>query len=157
MAVTVLGSLAQPCWGEAGHLKHRWRVWGALAVSAALGLPSHGVCAFPSTLLRLLCRELSEAGPGWYAPPGPSRAGSRRRRLGPALCARPGPSSSGNRALGERGGPQVGAPPPAPPLVFLGVHRARLLRCAECLFWGAGLWPGPSRRMSTVQTPRSLG
>ena len=53
----------------------------------------------------------------------------------------------------ERGGPQVGAPPSAPPLVFLGVQRARLLRCAECLFWGAGLWPGRSRRMSTVQTP----
>ena len=44
--------------------------------------------------------------------------------------------------------------PPSQLLGFLGVIRARLLRCAVCLFWGADLWLCPSRRMLTVQNPK---
>ena len=40
--------------------------------------------------------------------------------------------------------------PPCPRLSF----RARPIRCALCLFWGADLWLRPSRRMSTIQNLR---
>ena len=42
-----------------------------------------------------------------------------------------------------------------PVIGFLGVQRARLLRCAMCLFWWADLWLQPSRQMSTIQNPKN--
>ena len=63
-------------WGGGNSAKkHLWRVWGALAVSQPHWVcprsRSRSVC-FPGLCCsgsRLLCRELSEAGPGLYALP----------------------------------------------------------------------------------------
>ena len=86
-------------WGvRDAEIKYHWRVWGVLAVSRP-----HWVChrsrhvCFPCLCClgsRLLCRELSEAGPGLHAPPRskPLRFGCldtlQRHRLGWAcvLC-----------------------------------------------------------------------
>ena len=98
---------------------------------------------------RLLCQELSEAGPGLYALPRFKLLRFRylgspqRRTLGWAciLCLRfvpfPGPSSSGDQVFGERGLCDS-SPPPSLPLSFLDVQLAHLLR-----------W------MLTVQNPKS--
>ena len=77
---------------------------------------SQRVC-FPSLHCsgsRLLCQELSDAGPGLHALP-TSRSGSGSRVLhkgaelvGPAFCARPR-SSSGDQVLGEHSRPQLKA------------------------------------------------
>ena len=84
--------------GRDAEIKYHWRVWGVLAVSRP-----HWVChrsrhvCFPCLCClgsRLLCRELSEAGPGLHAPPRskPLRFGYldtlQRHRLGWAcvLC-----------------------------------------------------------------------
>ena len=70
--VTFLGSLVQSCCEEGGTAsKCYWRVWGVLAV-----FQPHWVCSwcvrFPRLHFsgsRLLCRDLSEAGPGLRALP----------------------------------------------------------------------------------------
>ena len=68
---TFLGSLVQSCCGE-GRCKQITRAC-AHSVSATLGLPSLTTCVrFPWLHClgsRLLCRGLSEAGPGLYALP----------------------------------------------------------------------------------------
>ena len=101
--------------------KYHWHVCGVLAAS----LP-HWVCpcsrrvCFPSlhcSGFRLLCWELSEAGPGLHALPRSKPLRFRfsgtlqRHRLGLGLCFVPfrGPSSSGDQVLGERGCPQLKA------------------------------------------------
>ena len=112
-------------------------VGSARSVSATLGLaPSWRVC-FPSLHCsgsRLLCQELSEAGPGLPALP---RSKSLRLRflgctnvqtqLGLRFVPFLGPSSSGDQVLGERGHPQVGGPsyclPRPSPLVFWVYNR----------------------------------
>ena len=80
--------------------KHHWPVWGALAVSWPRWVcpRSQHVC-FPSLHCsgsRLLCRELSEAGPGLCALPRSkllrlrfSGTPQRHRLGGPVFCARP--------------------------------------------------------------------
>ena len=80
---------------------------------------------------RLLCRELSEAGPGLYALPRSKPL--RFRYLGtPQRCRLgfvpfPDPSSSGDQVFAERGRCDL-PPPPSLPLSFLGVQVAHLLR-----------------------------
>ena len=108
---------------------------------------------------RLLCWELSEAGPGLYALPRSSCSGSGARVLltgtdsWACVSPFPGQSSSGDQVSGKRDRGDL-SPPPSLPLGFLGVQPVHLLRCAVCLFWGTDLWLRPSRRMSTVQNPK---
>ena len=109
---------------------------------------------------RLLCRELSESGPGLYALPR-SKPLRLRHSGSPQRCRLcwacvfvpfPGPSSSGDQVLAERCCCDL-SPPASLPLGFLGVQWVHLLRCAVCLSWGADLWLRPSRWMSPVQNP----
>ena len=143
------------------------------SVSATLGLPppphtgSRHVC-FPSLHCsgsRLLCWELSEAGPGLYALPRSKLLRFRysgtpqRRRLGWAcvLCPSQIRGAQMTRCLASALSPGWGcilSPPLSQLLGFLGVQQAHLLRCAMCLFWGADLWLQPSWRMSTIQNPK---
>ena len=140
--------------------QYHWRVWGVLAV-----FQPHWVCPRSRCVCfhglhfsgsRLLCWELSESGPGLYALPRSKSLRFRfsgtpqRHKLGWAcfLC----PSQVGAQS------PPVEvcdlSPPLSKPLGFLGVQRARLLRCAVYLFWGADLWLRPFRWMSTVHNPK---
>ena len=71
MVITFLGSLVQSCCGEGGMLQTNH--WHVLAVSQPHWVCPHSqrVC-FPCLHClgsRLLCQELSEAGPGLYALP----------------------------------------------------------------------------------------
>ena len=99
MGVTFLGSLVQSCCGEGGTLQtNHWLVWGVLSVFQPHWVYpcSQRVC-FPGLHFsgsRLLCRELSEVGPGLHALPMSKllrfrfSGTSQRRRLGWAcvLC-----------------------------------------------------------------------
>ena len=60
-------------WGERGAAdKHHWPVWGALAVFRPHWVcPAHGLCACPSTLLRLQVALQGVAGPDLCALPRP--------------------------------------------------------------------------------------
>ena len=127
--------------------KHHWRLWGVLLVSQP-----HWVCSrsqhvcFPSLHCsgsRLLCRELSEAGPGLYVLPRSKLlrfrySGSPQRcRLGWACVFTLSTSSpSGDQAFGECGRCDS-SPPPSLLLGFPVAQLAHLLR-----------------RMSTVQNPK---
>ena len=151
---TFLGSRIQSCCGEGGKLKTN--ITGVCGeCSRCLGhtgfAPAHSVCAFPIyTVQALGCSagELSEAGPGLHAVPRSKLLRFRfsgtlqRCRLGWAFwhfVPFPGPSSSGDQVLGKHG--HCDSPlPPSLLLSFLGVQLVRLLSCAMCLFWGAGLW-----------------
>ena len=102
--------------------------------------PSQRVC-FPCLHClgsRLLCWELSEAGPGLHAAQVRALGYSSKAqaRLGLHFVPFPGPSSSGDQVLGERSRCDL-SPPPSLPLGFLGVQPAHLLR-----------------RMSTIQNPK---
>ena len=143
---------------------HR-RVWGVLAVTQP-----HRVCPCPRPVCfprlhcsgsRLLCWELSEAGPGFCAlprskPPRFRYSTKAQTQLGLRFVPFPGLSSSGDQELGELGRCDL-SPAPSLPLGFLGVQRVHLLRHAMCLFWGADLWLQPSRQTSTVQNPKKSG
>ena len=133
----------------------------ARSVSGTLGLPLFTACVLSqSTLfrLRLLAGELSEVGLGLHALPRSKllrcsfSVTPQRRRLGWAcvLCPSQVRAPQVTRCLASADA----LPPPSQLLGFLGVIRARLLRCAVCLFWGADLWLCPSRRMLTVQNPK---
>ena len=100
--------------------KYHWRVWGVLAVFqphwvflCSLRVCFHGLHFSAS---RLLCRELSDAGPGLHALPRskPLRfrfSGTPQRQtwLGLRFVPFPGLSSSGDQVLGECSHPQVGS------------------------------------------------
>jgi len=153
--------------------KYHWCVWGVLAVFPLHWVPtphphlpscSEHVC-FPSLHClgsRLLCWELSEAGPWLYAFPRSELLRFRfsgtpqRLRLGWAcvLCPSQVRAAQVTRCLASAVAPSwvcVLSPPPSQLLGFLGVQQLHLLRCAMCLFWGADLW---LQRMSTVQNPK---
>ena len=114
------------------------------SVPATLGLhPAHGVCASPSTRLRVQA-ALQGAGPELRAFPRPQPFRFRfsgtpqRRRLGWAcvLCL-PHPSSSGSQELVSALSPgAVCLTPQRSQPQFLGV----LVWCPLCLFWGADFW-----------------
>ena len=134
--------------------------------SATLGCaPAHRRVCFPSLHCsdsRLLCQELSDADSGLHAllRSRPLRfrfSGTpQRHRLGWACVLHPSRlSSSGDLSSGVAPSWRLWlTPAPSQPLGFLGVQGACLLRWAMCLFWGAGLWLRPSRRMSIVQSPK---
>ena len=135
------------------------------ALSAALGLSCsrrgcfHGLHCSGSGLL---CRELSEAGPGL---PALSRSKPlrfrfsgtpQRRRLSWAcvLCPSQVRAAQVTRCLAStiaRSWRLHLIASPGPASRFSGLQGALLLRCAMCLFWGADLWLRPSQRMSTIQ------
>ena len=119
---------------------------------------SRTVC-FPSLHCsgsRLLCWELSEAGPGLSAFPRskPFRFSgtpqSHRFDLACVLCPSPVQAAQVTRCLGSCDF----SPPLSQLFGFLGVQWARLLRRAVCLLWEADLWLRPSQRMWTVQNPK---
>ena len=114
---------------------------------------------------RLLCWELSEAGPGLLALPRSELLRFRfcgtpqRYRLGWAcvLCPSQVRAAHATSCLVSALSPGVWcslSPPQSQPLSFLGVQWEHHLRCAVCLLWGADLWLRPSWWMSTVQDPR---
>ena len=116
--------------------KYHWHVWGVLPVSQTHWVYPHSQCVcFPSLHClgsRLLCGELSEAGPGLYALPRskPLRFGystEAQTWLGLSFVPFPGPSSSGDQLFGERGCCDL-LSPPSLQLSFLGVQLAHLLR-----------------------------
>ena len=139
-------------------------------------LVPHWVCphsrcvCFPSLHCsgsRMLCRELCEAGLRMHALPQskPLRfrfSGTRQRpRLGWAsvLCPSQVRAAQVTRCLASTVAPSwrlhlITSPVPA--AQFSCVQRARLLRCAMCLFWGADLWLRPSylTLWSTIQNPK---
>ena len=96
--------------------------------------------------------------------PGLSCSGSGSRVLhkgadlvGPGFCSGPRSEQLRLRAWHVESPPVEGcglSSPPSQPLGFLGVQRARLLRGAVCLFWGADLWLRPSLWMSPIQNPK---
>ena len=115
---------------------------------------------------RLLCRELSAAGPGLHALPRSKPLRFRfldtpqRRRLSWAcvLCPSQVRAAQVTRCLVSAVTPRWVVcliASPSQPLGFVGVQWVRLLRCAVSLFWGSDLWLRPSRWMSTVQNPKN--
>ena len=117
---------------------------------------------------RLLCQELSEAGPGLPALP---RSKSLRLRflgctnvqtqLGLRFVPFLGPSSSGDQVLGERGHPQVGGPSyclPRPSCLVFWVYNGRTFLGVLCVSSG-GLISGcdPPGRCQPSRIPRTLG
>jgi len=109
---------------------------------------------------RLLCQELSEAGPGLYALPRSKPLRFRhsgipqRHRLGWAciLCPPRFEQLRWPGAWRVRSLQLITSPVPA--AWCSGCTSAHLLRCALCLFWGADLWLQPSWQMSTIQNPK---
>ena len=132
-----------------------------VCTTSPLPLPCSRHVCFPCVHClgsRLLCQELSEAGPGLYVLPRSKLLRFRysttaQTRLGLCFVPFPGPSSSGDQVLGNCGCCNL-SPHPSLLLSFLGVPLVRLLRCAICLFWVADLWLQPSWWMSTVQNPK---
>ena len=142
--------------------------WHVLTV-----IQPHWICpcswrvCFPSlhcSGCRLLCWELSDAGPGFCVHPRSKPLRFRflgtpqRCRIGWAcvLC----PSQVQLRWPGAwwaQSPPVEGCDLSLPPSQlpgFLGVQQAHFLRCAMCLFWGADLWLRPSGQMSMVQNSK---
>ena len=129
--------------------------------------PAQACVLSQSTLLRL---QVALPGTvmwslGCMRSPGLSRSGSGSWVLhkgadlvGPAFWARPRSEQLSWPGAWWAWSPPVKGcgflPPPSQTLSFLGVQRARLLRCSVCLFWGADLWLRPSRQISTVRNPK---
>ena len=150
--------------------RYHWHVWGVLAVSWPHWVCPHSwrVCfhGLHFSGSRLLCQELSEAGPGLCAP---SRSmplrfrfsnTPQRCRLGWAcvLCPSQVWAAQVTRSLASIVTPSWVVhliASPVPSTQFSGCTMACLLRCAVCLFWGSDLWLHPSWRMSTVQNPKN--
>ena len=169
MVVTFLDSLVQSCCGEGGTLQTNtlWRVLTVIQPHWVWPRSWH-VC-FPSLHCsgsRLLCWELSDAGPGLRALPRskPHRfrfSGTPQRcRLGWAcvLCPSQVQAAQVTRCLASAlspGGQCILSHPLSQPLSFLDVQRECHLRCVMCLLWGADLWLRPSWQMSTI--PGKLG
>ena len=164
--VTYLGSLVQLCCGEE-HCKQISLacVGSAHSVWDTLGLPLLTVCVLSlSTLLRLqvaLQGNCLKWALGYVPFPGLSSSGSGswastkvQTWLGLRFVPFPGPSSSVDQVLGEHTLPKWGGESYRLPNPSRSVSQVHHLRCAVCLFWGAGLWPQPFRRMSIVQNPR---
>ena len=166
----LLGSRVQFPQGERTTAnKHRWGVWGALAVSGPHWVcPTHGVCAVPVYTAQApgcSAGDLSKASSGLHALPRskPLRfrfsGTSQGHRLGWAcvLCPSQVRAARATRSLGSAcspGGLCVLSPPPSQLLSFPGAQRENRLWWAVCLLWGADLWLRPSWWMSTLQDPR---
>ena len=146
---TFLGSLVQSCCGEGGMLPtDNTGMCSQCLGHTGFAPRSRRVC--PPCLhclgSRLLCRELSEAGPGLYALPRSKLLRFRylgtpqRRRLGWACVLCPSQVRAAQVTSCLASTVTVTSPSPSLPLSLLGVHLVHLLRCAVYLFWGANLW-----------------
>ena len=120
MVVTFSGLLVQSCCQEGATLQtNTTGVYGKCSQGFSLPgfAPARCVCAFILHFSgsMLLCRELSEAGPGLHLLPRSKLLGSgswvlhkAQTWLGLRLMPFPGLSSSGDQVLGERSHTQVG-------------------------------------------------
>ena len=141
-------------WGERNTAsKCHWRVWGVLTVSGP-----HWVCPRSQYLHfsgpKLLCQELSEAGPGLRALPRSKPLRFRfsgtpqRRRLGwvCVLCPAQVRAAQVTRRLASAHSPGtvhlITSLVPAAGFPGCGVECH--LRCARHFLCGADLWPRPS-------------
>ena len=133
--------------------KYHWHVWGVLAVFWLHWLCAHSChVRFPGLYCsgsKLLCRELSEAGPGLHALPRSKPLRFRfsdtpqRYRLGWAcvLCPSQVGAAQATRCLVSTvspGGECILSTHQSQRLGFLGGSRRAHLRYAVCLFWGDG-------------------
>ena len=115
---TFLGSLAQSCCGEGGTLKANNPGMCSQCLGPTGFDPAHSVCPFrlPCSGSRLLCRELSEVGPEFYALPRSKLLRFRfldtpqRRRLGwdCVLCPSPVRAAQVTRCLASAVAPTWG-------------------------------------------------
>ena len=146
------GSLVQSCCGEGGALQTDIAVCGAHSrVPATLGLPRTGVSVLsPSTLLRLPA-ALYGAGPALSAVPVFGSSTKARTRLGLRVVPSPAEQLRQPGACRAHSPRVVRLLPSAAPA---SVSACQAGACTLCLFSGAGLWPQPSRRMSTIQNLR---
>ena len=117
------------------------------SVLATLGLPPL-TGAFPSTLLRLPA-ALYGAGPALPAVPVFGYSTKARTRLG--LRFVPSPAGAAQAAQSLTGALSRVLCTFSPPRAQHQFPRAPVGACTLCLFLGAGLYPRPSRRMSTIQ------
>ena len=153
--------------------KYHWLVWGVHTVSRPHWVCPHrwGVC-FPSLHClgsRLLCRELSEVGPGFHARPRskPLRfqfsGTSQRRRLGWACVLYPSPvrAAQVTRCLASAVAPSWGLcliASPFPAARFSGCTTRRAFSGMPCVSSGeliSGCDPPSGCQRSRI--PRSLG
>ena len=160
-------------WGQRETAKkYHWHVWGVLAVSRP-----HWVCPLSRRVCfpilhcsgsRLLCRELSEVGPGFHALPKSKPLKFRfsgtpqRHRLGWAcvLCPYQVRAAQVTGCLVSAVAPSWScnlSPPPSLPLSFLGVQR-RTFSGVPCVSSGE-LISGcnPTSRCQSSRISRSLG
>ena len=112
---------------------------------------------------RLLCRELSEAGPGLHAAQVRALGYSSKAqaRLGLHFVPFPGPSSSGAQVLGKRSHPQVGCVSycfPCPSRSVFWVYNGCVFLGVSCVSSGE-LISGcnPPNKCQQFRIPRSLG
>jgi len=172
MGVTFLGSLVQSCCGEGGTLQtNHWRVWGVLSVFQPHWVYpcSQRVC-FPGLHFsgsRLLCRQLSEVGPGLHALPMSKLLRFRfsgtpqRHRLGWACVLCPAQVRAGDQVLGEHSHPQVAGASyrlPHPSGLLFWVCNGHTFSGVPCVSSG-GLISGcnPPGGCQPFRIPRSLG
>ena len=124
------------CGGRGPADKYHWRVWGTLAVFRPHWVCPHSrVCAFPVYTAQapgcsIWSRPCVACGSSFLV------VHKSADSVGPVFCAFPGLSSSGSQELEERTLPGCGAPYP---LCGLSLSFHVPVRCALCLFWGAGL------------------
>ena len=146
--------------------KYHWHVLTVIQPHCVCPCSQH-VC-FPSlhcSCSRLLCRELSDAGPGLHALPRSKPLRFRfsgtpqRHRLGWAcvLCPSQVQAAQMTRCLASTVAPSwrlwlIASPDPA--AQFSGCTMGAPSQVCLCLFWGCDLWPWPSWRMSTIQNPK---
>ena len=171
MVVSFLGSLVQSWCQEGGTLQtniigtyvESLQCFSHIGFAPRSGLVCFHGLPFPGSVL--LCRELSEEGPVLCTLPRPLRfrfSGTpQRRRLGwaCALCPSQVRAAQVTRYLAHALTPRWAVcliTSPIPAAQFAGCTRVHLLRCAVCLFCGAGagLWLHPSWLVSTVQNPK---
>ena len=154
--VTFLGSLVQSCSGEGGTLQTNITgVCGeCLQCFSCTGFaPAHSVCTFmvyTSQALGCSAGNCLMWALGCMHFPGLSHSGSgswvqHKGTVGWAcvLCLSQVRAAQVTRCLVSTVTPSWRVhliASPVPPLSFLGVQWACLLRCAVCLFWGADLW-----------------
>ena len=133
MVVTFLASLVQSCCGEGGTLQTSLACVGSASCQPHWVCPRSGLVCFHGLHFsgsRLLCWELSEAGPGLRALPRSkllrfrfSGTPQRRRLSWACVCALPRSEQLRRPGAWQARSPQVGqgvlSPPPSQPLSFV--------------------------------------
>ena len=139
--------------------RYHWRVWGALTVFRPHWVcPAHRCVLSPSTLLRLPA-ALYGAGPALRAVPVFGFSTKVQTWLGLRFVPSPAPAAQAARSLTGALSPGFGAPSPLVsvhllPSAAISAHASGVRAPCVCSLEGAGLWPRPSRWMSTIQNLR---